>query len=105
MGRKKSLSIVLHSCLVIAVLILVPGCGFKTGETPVPTERVSLSYADLQGGFKPESPLDYTALARPDEAAAPLQAFEGRMEFLGEAENGNVTYLRGEDGATQTTGH
>jgi CubicO group peptidase (beta-lactamase class C family) len=61
-----------------------------------------LTQTDLIDGFNPQSPLDEAALTMPDGAAAPRHNFEGRLELIGESENGGIKHLRG---GSQTSPH
>ncbi len=87
---------------------LVTGCGAPivtpqpTPILPPPTQAVcqpvrTLLTADaLTNGFAFDSPVDELALTPPDDSAAPIHIFEGRLELLGEKENGHINVLRGE---------
>jgi hypothetical protein len=59
-------------------------------------QRSTLQNNDLMRGFSFDSPVDEAALTLPDEAAMPTHSFEGRLELIGEKENGNIAIVRGE---------
>lgn len=63
-----------------------------TGSGDVP--RTLLTYNDLFFGPAPTGPVDDSAFALPSEAAHPDHVFEGRLELLGEATNGDWQVLR-----------
>ncbi|MFZ5879871.1 MAG: hypothetical protein ACOY0R_10920, partial [Chloroflexota bacterium] len=72
------------------------------GTVPSPASsqpaRTLLTAAALTDGFEFDSPVDESALTPPEESAPPAHTFEGRLELLGENENGHIEYLRGELG-------
>jgi inosine-uridine nucleoside N-ribohydrolase/CubicO group peptidase (beta-lactamase class C family) len=65
-------------------------------DLPPETGREFLSYEELVDGFQAISPVDESALAMPVNAAPAQHLFEGRLEFLGEKDGGQVQTLRGE---------
>ncbi len=66
--------------------------------SPLQTARTLLSHDELVNGFKAISPVSESALTMPANASAPAHVFEGRLEMLGEQENGQIRVLRGELG-------
>jgi len=67
-----------------------------TNTTPVITsDRSILTYMDLVSGFNPVGILPEDALRMPDDALPPPHIFEGRLELLGESENGDMMVLLG----------
>jgi CubicO group peptidase (beta-lactamase class C family) len=96
--------------VLLAAMLLAAGCG-SSSLTPAPpfatstewgsgdVSRRLLTYDDLTGGFDIDSPVDDVALALPANAAAPTHAFEGRLELLGEATDGGMTILAGDENA------
>jgi hypothetical protein len=73
----------------VGLFFILAGCG---SETP---SRKQLTYDNLMNGFGATSPLDEAALTIPEDAADPKHIFEGRLELVGEAQNGEIKYLRG----------
>lgn len=59
-------------------------------------ERTLLTAEGLINGFTFDGPVDETALTPPENVFSPNHIFEGRLELLGEAENGHIQVLRGE---------
>jgi hypothetical protein len=62
-----------------------------TGSDAYP--RTLLTYDDLMHGSS-MAPIDNVAFAFPDQAALPSHVFEGRLELLGEAVNGEFQEIR-----------
>ena len=54
-----------------------------------------LTYSDLIDGFDPEGIISEDALRMPEDALASPHAFQGRLELLGEANNGEAQVLQG----------
>ncbi len=108
-GSKTMINTRLWSGLFLAVLLLA-GCGGGTetalpaASLPPPTqassqsERSLLTAGALTNGFAFDGPLDESALTPPDEPAPAAHIFEGRLELLGEKENGHLEAVRGELG-------
>lgn len=69
-----------------------------TPTTPIETGRSELSDDALVNGFKADSPVRESALAMPITASLPAHVFEGRLELIGEKEDGQIQVLRGEPG-------
>jgi hypothetical protein len=102
--------------LCLAVLVFITACrsaatatqsaSTSAAATPSPTttsisgtgdvDRGMLTFEELNNGFNFESPVDEAALTIPEEAAPPSQVFEGRLELIGEATNGEIQTLRGQ---------
>ena len=88
-------------CLVLVLSSIFAACTASSSPSP-PTQAVSqaartLLTADaLTNGFTFDSPVDESALTPPDDSAPPIHIFEGRLELLGEEENGHINVLRGE---------
>ena len=59
------------------------------------TDRTLLTYSDLTKGFTPQNIISEDAMRKPDDAQPSPHIFEGRLELLGESENGDGTVLRG----------
>ena len=56
---------------------------------------MDLTTSDLINGFNPEGIISEVILRMPDDAAPSPHTFEGRLELLGESENGDASVLRG----------
>ncbi len=96
--------------LALLLLVFLASCDLSSMvdepfQTLVPEVRRELDFTTLTDGTNIKKPVDYAHLARPSWAAAPLHTFEGRLELLGEAESGIISYSSGEDNATSATGH
>ncbi|MBN1260958.1 MAG: hypothetical protein JXB35_09790 [Anaerolineae bacterium] len=57
--------------------------------------RELLSYEDLMQGFAFTSPIAESAFAMPEEAVLPVHRFEGRLELLGEGDQGEMEVIKG----------
>ena len=69
----------------------------KSGQQVVQDEeRNILTLEDLTAGFQPDGPLEEPALAMPPHVAASKHTFEGRLELIGESQNGFGNILRGD---------
>lgn len=66
-----------------------PNLPSPTQTVPVP-ERILLSADALTNGFEFERPMAESALNLPAEVAPATHTFEGRLELLGEKENGQI---------------
>ena len=64
-------------------------------EQPIELQREFLRLDDLINGFLATSPINEAALTIPDFAVPPRHVFAGRLELLGEAEKGEITYIFG----------
>lgn len=92
--------------IMIVVIALIAGCGPAVPPaTPIaPTDAVNadaslpLRSGSLLNGFDFTGPVDEAALTPPPDAALPAHIFEGRLELLGEKDNGQAQALRGELG-------
>jgi hypothetical protein len=93
--------------LVIILTVVVTACGTPVPGEPTPglpkstqaspdSGRTLLTADALLNGFEFNSPVDESALTPPAGAAPALHTFEGRLELLGEKENGHLQVLRGE---------
>lgn len=93
--------------LVVILTAVVNACGTPvpaqpTPGLPIPTQaspdsgRTLLTADALLNGFEFNSPVEESALTPPEGAAPALHTFEGRLELLGEKENGHLQILRGE---------
>ena len=124
MKRKKRLNAISY---VLLFIVLIAGCGSPpplgmpsaaiptpiTGEAALAPlsgsgeggERTLLTYDDLMAGFDAQSPLDEAAFALPEDAASADHHFEGRLELVGEADIGDVKFLRGGESWTTEEKH
>jgi hypothetical protein len=88
------LILILTSCRQATVS---PGSG--SISTPISShfqhKRFLLTYEDLLKGFTPKGIINEDALRMPDNALSSPHAFQGRLELLGESQNGDVEVLRG----------
>lgn len=93
--------------LVVILTAVVNACGTPVPAQPtpglsIPTQaspdsgRTLLTADALLNGFEFNSPVEESALTPPEGAAPALHTFEGRLELLGEKENGHLQILRGE---------
>ena len=92
--------------LILAFLIASCGGGIETAQPtlslPTSTQaspqpkRTLLTTDALTDGFAFDGPVDESALTPPDDASPAAYIFEGRLELLGEKENGHIKMLRGE---------
>ena len=62
------------------------------------SERTLLTADALMDGFEFDGPVDESALIPPVDATPGMYTFEGRLELLGEKENGYMQMVRGELG-------
>jgi hypothetical protein len=74
---------------VVGLSFILVGCGSHTAS------RKQLTYDNLMNGFSAKSPVDEAALTIPVDSADPKHIFEGRLELVGEAQDGEIKYLRG----------
>ncbi len=93
--------------LVIILTVVVTACGTPLPSEPTPglpkstqaspdSGRTLLTADELLNGFEFNSPVEESALTPPEGATPALHTFEGRLELLGEKENGHLQVLRGE---------
>jgi len=68
-------------------------------QASVPPERNLLTTDAMMNGFAFDSPVDESALTPPANIMPTNHIFEGRLELLGEKENGQMQVLRGELGS------
>lgn len=72
-------------------------------ETPIldPAKKLwrkFLTFDEIMTGFQFSSPFEESALTIPAHAPPAAHTFEGRLELVGEMENGNVKILHGDPG-------
>lgn len=94
----------IFSLLILTLLIAACG-GIETAQPtpslppPTPTsphtERILLTADALKNGFEFDGPEDESALIPTANATPAIHIFEGRLELLGEKENGQIKVLRG----------
>ncbi len=104
--------------LFMVMLFIIPVCNGCQSIPPVPSaenepavapsptlaqsshqpERTLLTAEQLMNGFEFDGPVDESALTMPVDAVPATHTFEGRLELLGEKENGYIQMLRGELG-------
>ncbi len=104
--------------LLMVMLFIIPVCNGCQSIQPVPSaesepavapsptptqsshqsERTLLTTEQLMNGFEFDGPVDESALTMAADAVPATQTFEGRLELLGENENGHIQMLRGELG-------
>jgi hypothetical protein len=88
-------------CLVLVLSSILAACT-ASPSLPPPTQtssqpaRTLLTADALTNGFTFDGPVDESALTPPDDPSPPTHIFEGRLELLGEIENGHINVLRGE---------
>ena len=75
--------------LIILFVFFIAGC---RGES---SGRNLLTYDDLVNGFTSKGPVDETALTLPENASSPKHTFEGRLELISEASEGEMKVLQG----------
>ncbi len=81
----------------ITCIIFAGGCTPPVVESALePQMRNLLTYDDLMSGFDFKEPLNESAFAMPEDAAFTQVVFEGRLELLGESQNGEIQVLRGD---------
>ena len=68
-------------------------------QASAPPERNLLTTDAMMNGFAFDSPVDESALTPPANIMPTNHIFEGRLELLGEKENGQIQFLRGELGS------
>lgn len=95
-----------YGLMLIFFLVLLVSCRKISTTTPVSssatkpvhissTTRTHLTYDDLTAGFEPSDILPEDALTIPEDALPSPHTFEGRLELLGESENGDMRMLLG----------
>jgi CubicO group peptidase (beta-lactamase class C family) len=96
----------------VVVLLFILACNACQGASPIPVEtslttppqspsrpkRTLLTADALTNGFAFDGPVEESALTPPDGAPVAKHIFEGRLELLGEKENGHIQVLRGDLG-------
>ena len=78
-----------------------PGLPSSAAETiPIPSsspeERSLLTYDDLMDGVMVDSPVNESALTKPENASPPVHIFEGRLKLVWRQGDGQIENLRGE---------
>jgi CubicO group peptidase (beta-lactamase class C family) len=86
---------VVNACVTPVPAQPTPGLPIPTQASP-DSGRTLLTADALLNGFEYNSPLDESALTPPVGAVPARHTFEGRLELLGEKENGHLQILRGE---------
>lgn len=95
------IGLVLSTACNVAPTAALPTVAFTTLPPTASSPnagRTLLDYNTLVKGFKAVSPIDESAMAMPANPNAPAHIFEGRLELLGENEDGQMDVLRGELG-------
>ena len=72
-------------------LVFLLGCS----TIELQNQRNLLTYGNLMDGFEDQSPVSEVALTMPEGAPAAQNQFEGRLELIGEAENGDIQVTSG----------
>jgi len=67
----------------------------QMGEAPTHSERNILTYQILREGPAQATPVDESALTIPENATPPTHIFEGRLELINEANQGEVEIISG----------
>jgi len=93
--RNKRSKIIFLSFLVILTACRDTGLNDAGTLSDSPSTRVNLTYSDLINGFDPEDIISEDALRMPENAQPSPHTFEGRLELMGELENGGSAVLSG----------
>jgi len=99
----------IFSILIVTLLIASCSSGLETVQ-PTPSllpptqisshpKRTLLTADALTNGFEFDGPVDESALTPSADAAPAAHIFEGRLELIGEKENGQMKMVRGELGS------
>ena len=75
--------------MFLFVVLMLFGC------EAIDDARNELTYDDLMEGFQVQKPVSEASLAIPQDAMPPKHIFEGRLELLGEADNGQIKRIEG----------
>lgn len=75
--------------MFLFVVLMLFGC------EAIDDARNELTYDDLMEGFQAQKPVSEASLTIPQDAMPPKHIFEGRLELLGEADNGQIKRIEG----------
>jgi hypothetical protein len=116
---------------IVTIILIVVGCGVVK-STPDPSTRTAgpgsealigvspeapsssgtgnvnrtlLTYDELMNGVDTTSPVNEDALALPEEAGDPENAFEGRLELIGENSSGEIQVITGDPDLDPESAH
>ena len=105
---KNSAHVKMNTAFFLVLIFIVAACSgrIETAQPalslPTPTQaspqpgRILLTVDALTNEPTLDGPVDEAALTPPNDASPAAHTFEGRLELVGEKENGKISILRGE---------